>query len=117
MNREETSITLESWRISLSHRTNPFLEARKDRKLEIVKYLANPNPLATKNKGVLLRRLMGAYTTKWGVTARVFYDYIDELQDAQLIQVDGEYVKLVMTTAALNELFGREEAWKVAKET
>jgi len=100
----------------MPRRGNPFMDARKDRKLEIVKYLANPNPLAVKNKGVLIRRLVGAFTTVWGLNGRVVYTYLDELQDAGLIQMDTLYVKLAMTTATLNELFGGEEAWKAEKE-
>jgi len=93
------------------------MDARRERKLEIIRYLANPNPLAVKKKGVPIRRLVGAFTTVWGLSARIVYDYLDELQDAALIEMDTQFVRLIMTTAALNELFGREEAWKAEKET
>lgn len=93
------------------------MDARKDRKLQILKYLANPNPLVVKNKGVPTRRLVGAFSTMWGLNARIIYQYLDEMQDAGLIKMDGDYVKLTMTTANLNELFGGEDAWKAGKET
>jgi hypothetical protein len=93
------------------------MDARRDRKLEIIKYLANPNPLVVRNKGVPIRRLVGAFTTMWGVSARVIYQYLDEHRDAGLIQMDTQYIRLTMSTAALNELFGGVDAWKAEKET
>ena len=100
----------------MAYRRNPFTEARRERKLELLKYIANPNPLVVKNKGIPLRRLVGAFSTRWGISAKIIYDYIDELRDAGLIRVTAGFVTLAVPEEVLDELFGSRKEWKTTEK-
>lgn len=95
---------------------NPFAEARKGRKYELIAYIANPNPQTNKNGWIEARRLVGSFSINWGISERVIYQYLSELQDAGIIHYNQKTVKIAVDEEYLDEIFGSREAWKATKE-
>jgi hypothetical protein len=96
---------------------NPFAEARRQRKYDLVAYIANPNPQVNKNGWIEVRRLVGSFSITWGLSERVIYQYVGELVDAGLIKFNQKAVKIAVNDDVLDEMFGSRETWKTTKET
>ena len=99
----------------MSSHLNPFAEARRQRKYELIVYIANPNLIVQKDSMIEARRLVGSFSIQWGISERVIYQYLNELQDAGLIQYNGVRVKIAVTPETLDEMFGSREAWQTQR--
>jgi hypothetical protein len=92
-------------------RTNPFAEDRRQRKNEILKYLANANPYKRPDGLMDSRKITGFFSAKWGYKTSKIYEYIEELGEAEIIKFIGSYIALDVDDEYLDEYFGSRLEW------